>query len=411
MMRPPRANESGGGSGNVSGVGGSVTGNGADGAGVQHLLLSHRNTVLTPSRPVGMASSVFADNSGSSNGHPLGVFDEQYFPEITQEASSSDCYRSPISEIIHEIQRTNTAAATVGGSGTGSGNVTSATTMNNNIMWAITGDSGLSSSDPWAVNNYGDGGGGGDFLYGNESSLLYQSRLGGGDSGGTGLWLNSPIRQSRVGSAAASAGGGGEQATAAVAENSTGGNQNRRLSSRNLSIGSHHHHRRGKGAVGGGAGDFKNPQHALHLLQDTPQFRFVSPQSTDMNGSSGGRGDGHPFSRHYAMLQRVILRQDKSKDTIVSVSSSHHRGGGLSGAKKSTSAQAASGSGGEYHHTLVRQRANQKAASELSSLLWTLAHEMSLEGYGAVESQVLSAVFALVHDASSKDKRMAGLAA
>ncbi|EEC46831.1 predicted protein [Phaeodactylum tricornutum CCAP 1055/1] len=54
--------------------------------------------------------------------------------------------------------------------------------------------------------------------------------------------------------------------------------------------------------------------------------------------------------------------------------------------------------------------ANQRAAAELASLLWTLAHEMSVEDFGAVESEVFTLVFALVH-APDKESRMAGLAA
>jgi hypothetical protein len=407
MIRPPRSNESGGGdSGKLIG-GAKVAGNNVNDA---------NNAVLTQkpmSRPLFMSSSLFADNSDQ-----LGVFDDQYFPEITQESSSSAagdsniCYASPISAIIHEIQRTNIAAATVGGGG-GGNNATTTTMggmgMNSNIMWTTGDDDG--SSDPWAANNYTMGDGVGDYLYSNsERSMLYQSRLGGGGGGGTGLL---PTQQSRVDSTTSSA-GSGEQVTAAdAAENSANientNRHTRRLSSRNLSIGSYHpqhqHHRRGRAmAVGAGAGGkyFKNPQHALHLLQDTPQFRFVSPQSTDMNGGSGGIGDGHHhFSRHYAMLQRVLLRQDKSKDyTLMS-----------GGPSSKNSASLAATSGSDYHQTLVRERANQRAASELASLLWTLAHEMSLEGYGGVESQVLTAVFALVHDASSQENRMAGLAA
>jgi FKBP12-rapamycin complex-associated protein len=64
----------------------------------------------------------------------------------------------------------------------------------------------------------------------------------------------------------------------------------------------------------------------------------------------------------------------------------------------------------DYGASLVRDRANQQAATELSSLLWILAHEMSLEDYGAVESEIFTSVFALVHEAEN-ERRMAGLAA
>lgn len=64
----------------------------------------------------------------------------------------------------------------------------------------------------------------------------------------------------------------------------------------------------------------------------------------------------------------------------------------------------------DYRKSLVRDRANQQAASELASLLFSLFHEMSLEDYGTVESEVFTSVFSLVHD-TLKTNRMAGLAA
>jgi FKBP12-rapamycin complex-associated protein len=64
----------------------------------------------------------------------------------------------------------------------------------------------------------------------------------------------------------------------------------------------------------------------------------------------------------------------------------------------------------DYRASLVRDRANQQAGAELSSLLWILAHEMSLEDYGTVESEVFTSVFALVHS-QENERRMAGLAA
>ena len=64
----------------------------------------------------------------------------------------------------------------------------------------------------------------------------------------------------------------------------------------------------------------------------------------------------------------------------------------------------------DYGTSLVRIRVNQQAAAELASLLWILAHEMSLEDYGAVESEVFTSVFSLVHS-QDMDLRMAGLSA
>ena len=106
---------------------------------------------------------------------------------------------------------------------------------------------------------------------------------------------------------------------------------------------------------------------------------------------------------------------------------------GTSGGGDASSSGAGGGGLTEYHASLVRERSNAAAAAELASLMWVLAHEMSLEDYGTVESQVFTAVFALVHSSaaaatttgannkneaaattttiSSKERRMAGLAA
>jgi len=123
----------------------------------------------------------------------------------------------------------------------------------------------------------------------------------------------------------------------------------------------------------------EEPQHAKLLLETTPQLRFLTPDSTDMNGA------GHSSSRN---LLHLVLPPDaqKSKD---------QKDGGMEYT---------------YKASLIRDRANQLAATELANLLWTLAHEMSLEDYGAVESQVFTSVFALVHD-TAKEARMAGLSA
>jgi hypothetical protein len=122
-----------------------------------------------------------------------------------------------------------------------------------------------------------------------------------------------------------------------------------------------------------------DPQHALAMLQSTPQLRILSPTSTDMN-LSGRAGDRNLF---------LQLFSGDNKDATVPMTNS-------SGFD-------------EYKQSLVRDRANHQAASELASLLWVLSHEMSLEDYGIVESDVFSSVFGLVHS-SEKEKRMAGLA-
>lgn len=140
-----------------------------------------------------------------------------------------------------------------------------------------------------------------------------------------------------------------------------------------------------------------DPQHTQSLLRATPQLRFLSPASTDMQGS------GHTTSRNIlSMLAQFPPK--KSGDSGMDGSSGNHGGDGSNGGGVGTAGLS------EYQASLVRDRANQQAASELASLLWVLAHEMSLEEFGTVESTVLSSVFALVHSAE-KERRMAGLAA
>jgi serine/threonine-protein kinase mTOR len=122
----------------------------------------------------------------------------------------------------------------------------------------------------------------------------------------------------------------------------------------------------------------EDPRHAEALLQATPQLRFLSPASTDLNGA--GRVP-HP-------VWSWVVREGGANATNVGTASINT----------------------DYSRTLRRDRANQRAAAELAALLSVLAHEMPLEDYGVVESQVFTAVFALLH-APDKESRMAGLAA
>lgn len=117
------------------------------------------------------------------------------------------------------------------------------------------------------------------------------------------------------------------------------------------------------------------PHHAVALLQSTPQLRFLSSSSTDLSGAGQSSG-----SRN---LLRQFMPADESEP---------------------------SSNVDEYQTSLTRERANQAAAGELAKLLWVLSHEMSLEGYAEVESEVFTAVFGLVH-ASDRQRRMAGLCA
>jgi hypothetical protein len=119
------------------------------------------------------------------------------------------------------------------------------------------------------------------------------------------------------------------------------------------------------------------PQHALALLQSTPQLRVLCPGSTDMQGL-GQTGERNMLA---------VLLDPKGLENFTSDATTLE----------------------EYRASLVRDRANRLAASELANLLWILAHEMSLEEYGIIESEVFSSVFGLVHS-QEREKRMAGLA-
>lgn len=128
----------------------------------------------------------------------------------------------------------------------------------------------------------------------------------------------------------------------------------------------------------------ESPKHAEALLQDTPQLRIISPASTDMQGVGSVSSSG--------ILSLLLPSPQKNNGA--------NQGGSDPFGNTRT----------EYMKSLARQKANEEAASELSSVLWILAHEMSLEEYGIIESEVFTSVFALIH-AHESEKRMAGLAA
>lgn len=143
------------------------------------------------------------------------------------------------------------------------------------------------------------------------------------------------------------------------------------------------------------------PQHAQALLLVTPQLRFISAASTDMQGTASSQKN----VAHQNLFAQII-------QSAVERTTSNVSGGSGSITTKIGSSDTMNNYDvlDEYQRTLIRDRSNQLAAAELASLLWVLAHEMSLEDYGVVESQVFTAVFALVHS-NDKVRRMAGLAA
>lgn len=145
------------------------------------------------------------------------------------------------------------------------------------------------------------------------------------------------------------------------------------------------------------------PHHTAALLLVTPQLRFISAASTDMQGTASSQ----KHVTHQNLLAQIIQAAVDRTNSIASGKSGSHNATNVGSSDTTNSTD---GVLDEYQRTLIRDRSNQLAAAELASLLWVLAHEMSLEEYGVVESQVFTAVFALVH-AADPVRRMAGLAA
>ena len=146
------------------------------------------------------------------------------------------------------------------------------------------------------------------------------------------------------------------------------------------------------------------PKHAEELLEVTPQLRIISSSSTDMNvaGTSASNNllstvlSSTPFQHHFHPMNNKSAA-DNGAGT----------GNSTAGNPSTTSSSTTS----DYKASLMRDRFNHVAATELASLLWICAHEMSLEDYGRVESKTFTSVFALVHSKDNMDRRMAGLAA
>ncbi|MGK3750996.1 MAG: hypothetical protein ACI8RD_003296 [Bacillariaceae sp.] len=173
------------------------------------------------------------------------------------------------------------------------------------------------------------------------------------------------------------------------------------------------------------------PRHAEELLQVTPQLRTISSSSTDMNvtgastsnnilsmvlSSSPFKHHFHPHNGHSNNHKHGKNNPHSSSSSVdssrrSSVGSKHHN---TVSAKSNTDIPTTTSSTGptsDYKTSLKRDRANHQAATELASLLWICAHEMSLEDYGMVESETFTSVFSLVHSKGNMDRRMAGLAA
>lgn len=327
----------------------------------------------------------------------LGIFDAAYFPEASNSRSSS--YKSPVAEINQEIRRTNVAAAVA----TQGQPVMAAVqdSLDDGVDLGSGGNSG--NSDPWEASfldtqdPLASQQAGGDTT--NEEGSVCACKINRRASRSSWAGPRSPKRTSMKG-------GGmyqqrrasGELVSPDTINDTTAAEaaalcptcgKKRPLDLAGFAWAKSRPYAFSSAAGGTGAAaamvgeDPDEPRHARALLHSTPQLRLVCPASTDMQGA------GNVSSPHFLSLviQQAIGENKVSRDAAGNT-------GGLS----------------EYRASLVRDRANDQASAELASLLWVLAHEMSLEDYGAVESQVFTAVFALVH-AADKERRMAGLAA
>jgi hypothetical protein len=137
------------------------------------------------------------------------------------------------------------------------------------------------------------------------------------------------------------------------------------------------------------------PRHAEALLRVTPQLRIISPASTDMDVLVTSNPNNI-----FNFFSTSVNRNSNSPRIHTNIVST--RTSAIHGNSSVIS---------DYRTSLKRERVNQQAAEELASLLWTCAHEMSLEEFGIVESETFTNVFGLVHSLDSMDRRMAGIAA
>lgn len=395
--------------------------------------------------------------SGSSSN--MGIFDSAHFPEISDDRSS---YTSPITEINQEIRRTNVAAAAA--SQGAQAQLQISVQDANSDPWESFLDGAEDNDDAYATPQYNGVGqqhekhpGTVNNTASNGNSAATKNiAIADGDrtcvctklnefrrASRRGSWANGPISPSRrrlsltnvhVQSSSGEIGDNNENseaATAAVVMCPTCGKKrpldaagfawarpklsgNDNGNNNNSNNGNHNNNSHNLDGSTVLVEDPDEPQHAQALLHCTPQLRFLSPASTDMQGA--GNVSLSYTSPH--VLWSLVLSQvtghgnGDNRQTNTSSSNNSNNTTANNNANKKTARDANGVVGGlsEYRASLVRDRANHHAAAELASLLWVLAHEMSLEDYGTVESSVFSSVFALVHE-SNKERRMAGLAA
>ena len=151
--------------------------------------------------------------------------------------------------------------------------------------------------------------------------------------------------------------------------------------------------------------------HVDNLLQTTPHLRHLSVASTDMSGV--GIGESKNF-----FTQLFSKRNNRGGQSSADPGGSSSASMGISskGAEStvpssSTTAFLASGPI-DYATSLLRQRATSRASHELASFLRILSDEMPHDKFVAVESEVYSKLFSLVHSKTARgDERLAGVAA
>ena len=277
----------------------------------------------------------------------------RYFPEINDDRSSNPNL-SPLNEIIQELKRKNVVASAASGG----------------PQLALD-----SRSDPWGSSEAAFGGA-------DDSGPLRPSIFG-----------NKPASRNQYFKSASRSrrqrGLDDDEAKSNIGDSSPIGNGEDRSTKRR------------KNSILNPWLSAPPPKHAEELLHVTPQLRIISSSSTDMNvaGASANHnvlGIALPFQHHFHPSNQK--------------SSEHSTGlNGTSTGSTSTSGPGTTSS--DYKASLLRDQSNHQAATELASLLWICAHEMSLEDYGRVESKTFTSVFALVHSKDNMDRRMAGLAA
>jgi hypothetical protein len=149
----------------------------------------------------------------------------------------------------------------------------------------------------------------------------------------------------------------------------------------------------------------EGPDHAASLLDATPPLRYLSNESRDMQGEGPLRN-----VNFLTYLSQAVV--DGTSSFAAADRHATNAAGGGAGAGGASNYNHHHQHPMEYCVFLEWDRTNNEAAAELASLLWLLAHEMSFEDYGTLESSVFTSVFRLIHSPdNNKVDKLAGLAA